>query len=153
MRRGVVVAATLALVSVSCGVLGGGANQRTIFVDFSHDEFNSFFLFNFPKKVDVHPGTTLVFRQTWTGEPHTVTGGTVVDEKVAGGRPLIEWFESFEALMAADGRLSVWMMIPGGRREGSNRRALLRRSQRLAPAWLSERSAPARQGRCGRSAS
>lgn len=103
MRKTVVAALALVLTSSSAcgGLLGGGAEERTIFVDFSHDEFNSFFLFNFPKKVDVHPGTTLVFKQTWTGEPHTVTGGTIVDESLAAGQNWIRFFEAFDGLASA----------------------------------------------------
>ena len=99
MRRISVMLVALALVSSSCDGLpfgGGGGDERTILVDYSHDEFASFYLFNFPKEVSVTPGMKLVFRQTWTGEPHTVTGGTVVDESL--GSPLLKFVTAFEAL-------------------------------------------------------
>lgn len=102
MRKTIGIAAVLTLLSTACGgLLGEGEQERTVFVDFSHDEFNSFLLFNFPKKVVVHPGTALVFKQTWTGEPHTVTGGKVVDEKVGAGQNWIRFFEAFDGLAAA----------------------------------------------------
>lgn len=100
MRKTIVAAVTLALTAGAC--MGGGTGQeRTVFVDFSHDEFNSFFLFNFPKKVTVRQGTTVVFRQTWTGEPHTVTGGTRVTEKLEAGQNWIRFFEAFDGLAGA----------------------------------------------------
>lgn len=103
MRKTLGIATVLALLSTACGgLLGGGdGEERTIFVDFSHDEFNSFFLFNFPKKVAVHPGTTLVFKQTWTGEPHTVTGGTLVNEGLEDVELWNRFFEAFDALAAS----------------------------------------------------
>ncbi|MDQ4129520.1 MAG: hypothetical protein M3133_00765, partial [Actinomycetota bacterium] len=49
-------------------------------VDYNHDEFAGSFLTYFPKDVRVHPGDTVVFRQEWTGEAHSVTMGTLVDQ-------------------------------------------------------------------------
>jgi plastocyanin len=48
-------------------------------VDYSSDRYASSLLGYFPAEVQVHPGDTVLFRQTWTGEPHTVTGGRVTD--------------------------------------------------------------------------
>ncbi len=93
------LAAVLALLAPACDnipFLGGGAESRTVLVDYSHDEFASFYLFNFPKEVSVTPGMNLVFRQTWTGEPHTVTGGKLVNDAIAD--PLLKFVNSFEAL-------------------------------------------------------
>src|SRR5687768_4414161 len=87
-RKLVMAMMALALVGVSC--FGGGGNERTILVDYSHDEFPSFVAKNFPRRLDVHPGTELVFRQTWTGEPHSVTGGTLVNELMQEVAPYIE---------------------------------------------------------------
>ncbi len=102
MKRFSVLLVALALVSASCDSLpfgGGGGDERTILVDYSHDEFASFYLFNFPKKVQVTPGMKLNFRQTWTGEPHTVTGGTLVDEAIQ--NDLLKFVEAFENLAGA----------------------------------------------------
>jgi hypothetical protein len=78
-----------ACVLLATGCAGGGAS-RTVLVDYSHDEFPSFVASNFPRQVEVHPGTELVFKQTWTGEPHSVTGGTLVNELMEAVRPFIE---------------------------------------------------------------
>ena len=99
MRKLWFVVVTLVLVASACGV--GGSNERTILVDYTHDEFSTFMLFNFPSKVTVSPGTSLVFKQTWTGEPHTVTGGKLVDEMMAKAKPLIDLFTGFETLMSS----------------------------------------------------
>ncbi len=105
MKRIAILACALALVSVSCDNLPflGGKEERTVLVDYSHDEFASFFLLNFPKRVEVTPGTTVVFRQTWTGEPHTVTGGTSVNESLQ--NPLLKFVTAFESLAGAGVRL------------------------------------------------
>lgn len=99
MRRFGIAVATLGLLATSCVV--GSANERTILVDFSSDQYPSFFLYNFPKKVAAHPGTTLVFRQTWTGEPHTVTGGRLTSKILATARPLLDLGLSYESLLAS----------------------------------------------------
>jgi len=65
----------------ACGS-GSGGNSRTIAVDYRSDDFNGAFLAYYPRKVTVRPGMTLKFHQTWTGEPHTVTLGTAVDDTV-----------------------------------------------------------------------
>jgi plastocyanin len=100
MKRIAVMLSALALLTTtSCDnipFLGGGGEERTVLVDYSHDEFASFYLFNFPKEVSATPGMKLVFRQTWTGEPHTVTGGTLVNEAI--GSPLLKFITAFEAL-------------------------------------------------------
>jgi plastocyanin len=88
----------LALIASGCGVGGGGANERTVLVDYSYDEFATALFMNFPARVDVTPGMTVVFKQSWTGEPHTVTGGTTVDEMMASGKPWNDFFGAFEAL-------------------------------------------------------
>lgn len=91
MRRRLALAAAVYMAAAGCaGFLGGGAQTATILVDFSHDEFNSIFIRYFPSKVTVQQGAELVFRQTWTGEPHTVTGGTLVDALMDKVEPYIE---------------------------------------------------------------
>jgi plastocyanin len=100
--RIVAIAASLLLVASACDRLpfvGGGDDKRTVLVDYSHDQFASFFLLNFPKQIAVHPGQTIVFRQTWTGEPHTVTGGTTVNESI--GSPLLKFVLAFENMASA----------------------------------------------------
>jgi plastocyanin len=83
---------TLVALLAACG--GGaddsGPQERTIRVDFSHDEFASYFLNYFPREVELRPGDTAVFRQTWTGEPHSVTMGTLVDDMMRLVEPYIE---------------------------------------------------------------
>jgi len=49
-------------------------------MDYSSDQFASAYLGFFPYEVAVHPGDTVVVKQTWTGEPHTFTGGKLVEQ-------------------------------------------------------------------------
>lgn len=76
MRRILVV---LLLVASGCGM---GADERIVRVDFQQDEFASHYWRFFPKTISAHPGDTIVFDQQWTGEPHTVTFGKIVDGAV-----------------------------------------------------------------------
>lgn len=96
MRKLTCLAACLVLMATACA--DGGAAPRTVLVDYSHDEFASYFLRNFPSAVSVHAGTELVFRQTWTGEPHSVTGGTIVNELMEEVRPFREKFYKGEPI-------------------------------------------------------
>lgn len=97
----------------AAGCSMAGASAPTVLVDFSHDEFASQFIAFFPSEVRVHPGDTVTFRQTWTGEPHTVTFGADVTAALEITQPLIaeygdlpeseippEVFEEFDAGMA-----------------------------------------------------
>ena len=95
MRTLIALAACVVLLASGCAE--GGAS-RTVLVDYSHDEFPSFVASNFPKQVQVHPGTELVFEQTWTGEPHSVTGGTLVNELLEAVRPYMEKLERGEEI-------------------------------------------------------
>ncbi|HVF31805.1 MAG TPA: hypothetical protein VM933_02100 [Acidimicrobiales bacterium] len=99
--RTAAVVAAVALVAGSCAGDDDGGATRQVLVDFSSDEFASFALFNFPEKVTVRQGDTVEFKQTWTGEPHTVTGGTTVDELLADGGPWVDFFEGFDALLSS----------------------------------------------------
>jgi plastocyanin len=73
------------------GACGSGANEAiTVRVDYDHDEFATQFIRYFPDNIQVHPGDTVVFRQDWTGEAHTVTFGTRVNEALAITKPLFE---------------------------------------------------------------
>jgi plastocyanin len=76
MRRFAIV---LALVLTACGSNGSdGAHTRQVLVDYSPDDFPASFFGYFPRVIEAHPGDTVNFHQTWTGEPHTVTLGTMV---------------------------------------------------------------------------
>jgi plastocyanin len=79
--------------------LGGGQSERVVLVDYSHDEFASIMVGYFPGEITIAQGDTVVFRQTWTGEPHTVTGGTLVNKMMAKGKPWIQFFDAFEHLL------------------------------------------------------
>lgn len=94
-RRLVSLVGVLVLVA-GCGVDTGssaGPQTRTVQVDYHHDTFATSMFENYPRRVQVRPGDTVEFRQTWTGEPHSVTMGTLVDEKIG---PLIDLFERIE---------------------------------------------------------
>jgi plastocyanin len=91
MRRTLIVLAALAFLAPGCA--GGGSTERTVRVDYQHDEFASHYWRYFPGTVEARPGDTVVFEQEWTGEPHTVTFGRIVDEAL----PKLEAIEaSFE---------------------------------------------------------
>lgn len=60
----------------------GGGNSRTIEVDNEYDEFAGTFRAFFPRDVTVKPGMTLKFHQKWSGEPHTVTLGTEIQDRI-----------------------------------------------------------------------
>ncbi|HVE93629.1 MAG TPA: hypothetical protein VNB24_01825 [Acidimicrobiales bacterium] len=87
----------------ACG--GGNDTERTVLVDYSSDEYASFALENFPAQVDVTPGQTVVFKQTWTGEPHTVTGGTMINETLADAKHWLGFFDAFDALLNSGAEL------------------------------------------------
>lgn len=74
----------------ACGGDDSGPQERTVRVDYSHDEFASYFLEYFPREVTLRPGDTAVFKQTWTGEPHSVTMGTLVDDLMELVEPYIQ---------------------------------------------------------------
>ena len=99
-RRVVVMAAVLALVGAACGddkkksasdnttdttqaQAGAVAQTYRISVDNKTDPFTSAFLAYFPNAVTAHPGDSLDFQGVFTGEPHSVTFGTLVDAGLA----------------------------------------------------------------------
>jgi plastocyanin len=84
------VGGALLLVSCSGSQGAGGGERRQVLVDYVHDEVASSFLLYFPQNITLHPGDTVEFRQEWTGEAHSVTMGTMVDEMMAVVGPLIE---------------------------------------------------------------
>lgn len=94
VRRLLLVAAAV-LVAGCAGVMGAD-DERTVLIDYDHDEVASTFMAYFPSHMQVHPGDEVVFRQQWTGEGHSVTMGTVVDEAFEIGRPLMEQYPTEE---------------------------------------------------------
>jgi plastocyanin len=112
MRRilGVLAVAVAAvLLAGACGDGGGGdergfepaegGEERTVLVDYRHDEFASAFLQYYPEHLEVRPGDLVKFRQSWSGEPHSVTMGKVVNDlfEVV---PQIEQYESADEARA-----------------------------------------------------
>ncbi|HEX7166474.1 MAG TPA: hypothetical protein VF230_05780 [Acidimicrobiales bacterium] len=115
--------ALVAAVAPACGSesgsAGGGGETRTVLADYQHDEFASAFLRYYPEQVKVRPGDTVRFKQTWTGEPHSVTMGRAVDDMVK-NLPLIQKYESVEEALAAgetqetiDNLLASFGKVPG----------------------------------------
>jgi hypothetical protein len=82
MRRLFALAFAVAVLASACGGGGSSNPRRLVQVDYRSDEFGSHFWRFFPHSIDAHPGDTVDFHQTWTGEPHTVTLGTIVDAAV-----------------------------------------------------------------------
>jgi plastocyanin len=72
------VALVLALVLAACGTnASSGSHTRQVLVDDSPDDLVTSVFGYFPRFVEAHPGDTIDFHQTWTGEPHTITLGTL----------------------------------------------------------------------------
>jgi len=98
-----VICVVVALLAGACAsedsTNAGGGDVRTVLVDYQHDEFASAFLRYYPEKVTVRPGDTVRFKQQWTGEPHSITMGKVVDDMFEYG-PLFEKYDSEEAARA-----------------------------------------------------
>jgi plastocyanin len=80
----------LGATAVGCGGSAEQGEEREVLIDYVDDQVASSFLLYFPRNVAVHPGDTVVFTQEWTGEPHSVTMGTMVDDMMAVVGPLIE---------------------------------------------------------------
>lgn len=95
-KKVVAVFSLLALIATACG--GGGGQQAgddetggtdgeaqtfTVNVDGKSDKFNLATLAYFPNELSVHPGDMVEFEEVFTGEPHTVTFGTLVDAGLA----------------------------------------------------------------------
>jgi plastocyanin len=75
------IVAVLGMGAASCGSSSSsGGETRAVQVDGTTDKFNAAFLKYFPHQVTVHPGDTVDFKENWTGEPHTVTMGTLVED-------------------------------------------------------------------------
>src|SRR4051794_21894127 len=98
-KRGLVLLAVLALLSGACGnnnnddkaaesSTGGSggdsaSNAYTVQVDAKADGFSMATTAYFPHELKVAAGSTVTFNETFTGEPHTVTLGSLVDEGTA----------------------------------------------------------------------
>ncbi|HWH34550.1 MAG TPA: hypothetical protein VNT56_04450 [Acidimicrobiales bacterium] len=97
----------LALVAAACGdddgedeaTTGGdrtatttesttGTGEVTVDIDGKAEDFNAGFLAYFPDRVTVHPGDTIVYESRYSGEPHSITFGTLVSEAVDAFRSL-----------------------------------------------------------------
>lgn len=111
-------AGLLATLAAACAG-GGGGEVREVLVDYLDDQVASSFLLYFPSDVTVRPGDTVVFKQEWTGEPHSVTMGTMVDDMMGVIVPLLEQYADVpdeeippEALESFDGAMNSlpWMM-------------------------------------------
>jgi plastocyanin len=81
---------------------GEGGEERTVLVDYRHDEFASAFLRYYPSKVQVRPGDAVRFKQAWTGEPHSVTMGKVVDSMFEVGERFEKYDSEEEALAGGE---------------------------------------------------
>jgi plastocyanin len=105
VRRLLVVACAMALVLAACGDGDGGGStadggeERTVLIDHRHDQFASAFLRYYPEQVKVRQGDAVRFKQAWTGEPHSVTFGRVVDELFS-NMDILEKYESEEEALA-----------------------------------------------------
>jgi plastocyanin len=73
-------------------------------MDYSNDQFASAYLGFFPYELAVHPGDTVVVKQTWTGEPHTFTGGKLVEPLAKATDPYLPKYHAsgFAALPQAE---------------------------------------------------
>jgi plastocyanin len=76
----------LSLLAAACAAGGrdsaDAGETRTVLVDYSSDRFATSLFEYFPKKLPIRAGDTVEFKQIWTGEPHSVTMGRLVDEKI-----------------------------------------------------------------------
>ncbi|MEY2426789.1 MAG: hypothetical protein QOI61_2361 [Actinomycetota bacterium] len=94
MRRLLVTAVVLAGVLAGCGdgdrAASDGPQTRKVLVDYSFDEFPASYYGYYPRVVEAHPGDTIDFRQSWTGDPHTVTLGTLAQKLLPQMGPLLK---------------------------------------------------------------
>jgi len=94
-NRKVALTAVLLLVLSACSS-SKGPQERTVRVDYVHDEFPTSLFEFFPRDVTVRQGDAVIFQQAWSGEPHTVTMGSMVDKMMALASPLVERFRKGE---------------------------------------------------------
>ncbi len=89
MRRALlcVFVAVFSLGIAACGGSSSSSAQtRAVHVDGKTDKFNGDFLAYFPNQVTVHAGDTVDFKENWTGEPHTVTFGTLAEKDLSAAK-------------------------------------------------------------------
>lgn len=84
MHKLAILVGALMLSTTMTGCGGGdenasGPQTRTVLVDYRHDETEMSMFDYYPRKVSVRPGDTVEFKQAWTGEPHSVTFGRIVE--------------------------------------------------------------------------
>ncbi len=101
-----------------------GGEAITIDIDGKSDDVNMFAFRYFPDKVQAHPGDTLIYESNFTGEPHSITFGTSIDEAIrlvqsvppevinSDGPPPAEYEETFAQVDAIFGALPA--MLPEG---------------------------------------
>lgn len=82
----------LSTLATACGAKTdpSAAATRRILVDYNLDDFPTSYFGYFPRFVEAHPGDTLKFEQAWSGDPHTVTFGTLVQEILPKFEPLLK---------------------------------------------------------------
>ncbi|MGH9226345.1 MAG: cupredoxin domain-containing protein [Acidimicrobiales bacterium] len=93
MKRLGICFVALCLLVTGCGGSGDDYSRaitRTVRVDWNFDEVAVSFLGYYPQVIEVRPGDTLNFRQAWSGEGHSVTMGTMVDEAIKPVREIIK---------------------------------------------------------------
>lgn len=136
-----------ALTASSCALIGGsGGEVRTVLVDYNHDDFATTFLEYFPREVTLRPGDTVDFRQTWTGEAHSVTMGTLVDELFEFVEPTVQdirarGFEAFPEDPDFDARVEELMKpLPPMAAESEEGFAIAQNGAQ--PCYLDEGTAP-----------
>jgi len=69
--------------------------RRTVLADYNLDDFGNGYQSFFPRFISAHPGDTIEFKQAWTGDPHTVTLGRLVD---AAAKPLLPYLKGQKQL-------------------------------------------------------
>lgn len=127
MRRNwtrIVLGGLLTATTALVGCTSGNSGTRTVQIDYPHDDFAAAFNAYFPKKVSVHPGDKVRFVNTWTGEPHSVTLGRVVD-KIFEYTAIFDQYDSEEAARAGgvsdeviDDINTTFTRIPGMTKNG-----------------------------------
>jgi plastocyanin len=81
-----------------------GAETRRVQIDATPADFAGAAILYFPDQVTVRPGDTVNFKQVFTGEPHSVTMGTLIDEvipearRLGGQEPPPDLLDKFESL-------------------------------------------------------
>jgi plastocyanin len=80
------------LLLTGCGLFGPAVpqNERTVLIDYHYDQFADMFGFYFPHHLTARQGDTVVFKQAWNGEAHTVTFGTSLDTV---GQPVWDYID------------------------------------------------------------